>query len=85
MRNFTQKQNQPQKHASCSLARSNTGSNTVAPGPRRADLILHLHRTIGNQAAGDKERERVGKAVGHEGMETRLQFQFPGLTLDARR
>lgn len=78
MRTFTQKQNQPQKHASCSLARS----NTVAPGPRRADLILHLHRTIGNQAAGDIER--VGKAVGHEGMETRLQFQFPGLTLDAR-
>ena len=24
------------------------------------------------------------KAVGHEGMGTRLQFQFPGLTLDAR-
>ena len=24
------------------------------------------------------------KAVGHEGMGTRLQFEFPGLTLDAR-
>ena len=29
-------------------------------------------------------RPAIPKAVGHEGMGTRLQFQFPGLTLDAR-
>lgn len=47
MRTFAQKQNQPQKSVSSSLARS----NTAAPGlHHRAALILHLQRTIGNQA-----------------------------------
>ena len=47
MRTFAQKRNQPQKQVSPSLARS----NTTAPGlHHRADLILHLQRTIGNQA-----------------------------------
>jgi hypothetical protein len=47
MRTFAQKQNQPQKPVSSSLARS----NTAAPGlHHRAALILHLQRTIGNQA-----------------------------------
>jgi NAD(P)-dependent dehydrogenase (short-subunit alcohol dehydrogenase family) len=78
MRNFTQKQNQPQKHASCSLARSNTGSNTVAPGPRRADLILHLHRTIGNQAAGDIERESV-RRLAMRRWKRGCSFNFPVL------
>ena len=47
MRTFAQKQNQPQKQVSPGLARSNTS----APGlHHRADLILDLQRTIGNQA-----------------------------------
>ena len=47
MRTFAQKQNQPQKQVSPGLARS----NTAAPGlHHRADLILDLQCTIGNQA-----------------------------------
>ncbi len=47
MRTFAQKQNQPQKPVSSNLARS----HTPTPGlHNRADLILHLQRTIGNQA-----------------------------------
>lgn len=46
MRTFAQKQNQPQEPVSSRLA----WSNTAASGPHpRADL-LHLQRTIGNQA-----------------------------------
>jgi hypothetical protein len=47
MRTFSQKQNQPQKQVSSSLARS----NMATPGPAlREHPILHLQRTIGNQA-----------------------------------
>src|SRR5262245_11344571 len=47
MRTFAQKQNQPQKLVSSDLARS----HTATPGlHHRADLILHLQCTIGNQA-----------------------------------
>jgi hypothetical protein len=48
MRTFAHKQNQPQKPASSSLARS----HTAAPGPhwRAADPILHLQGALGNQA-----------------------------------
>lgn len=47
MRAFAQKQNQPQRPVSSSLARS----RTATPAPHhRADLILHLQCTIGNQA-----------------------------------
>ena len=47
MRIFAQKQNRPHKQVSSSFARSNT-----ANGPNHlADLILHLQRTIGNQAS----------------------------------
>jgi hypothetical protein len=74
MRTFTQKQNQPQKHGILQLARS----NTVAPGPRRADLILHLHRTIGNQAAGDIERESV-RRLAMRGWKRGCSFNFPVL------
>lgn len=47
MRTFAQKQNQPQKPVSSSLARSHTATPALH---HRADLILHLQRTIGNQA-----------------------------------
>ena len=47
MRTFAQKQNQPQKPVSSSLARL----NMATPGPdHREHPILHLQRTIGNQA-----------------------------------
>jgi hypothetical protein len=47
MRTFAQKQNQPQKPVSSNAARS----HTATPGlHHRTDLILHLQRTIGNQA-----------------------------------
>jgi hypothetical protein len=46
MRTFTEKQSQPQKRASCSLARS----STAVPEPHGADRLLTLQRTIGNQA-----------------------------------
>jgi hypothetical protein len=47
MRTFSQKQNQPQKKVSSSLALS----NMATPGPdHREHPILHLQRTIGNQA-----------------------------------
>ena len=47
MRTFAQKQNQPQKQLSSSLARSNTA--TSEPN-FQSYPILHLQRTIGNQA-----------------------------------
>ncbi len=47
MRTFAQKQNQPQKQASPSLARPNMAS--LGP-PRREHPVLHLQRTIANQA-----------------------------------
>ncbi len=47
MRTFAQKQNQPQKAVSSSLARS----NMATPGSAHCEHpILHLQRTIGNQA-----------------------------------
>ena len=47
MRIFAQKQNQPQRPVSSSLAQP----HTAKPGlHHRSDLILHLQRTIGNQA-----------------------------------
>ena len=48
MRTFAQKQNQPEKPVSSNLARS----DTATPGlhHHRTDLILHLQRTVGNQA-----------------------------------
>ena len=48
MRTFAQKQNQPEKPVSSNLARS----GTATPGlhHHRTDLILHLQRTVGNQA-----------------------------------
>ncbi len=47
MRTFAQTQNQPQKQVSSSFARS----NTAILGPKRhANPLLHLQRTIGNQA-----------------------------------
>ena len=47
MQTFTLKQNQPQKPVSSGLARS----NIVRPAPEHCDHpILHLQRTIGNQA-----------------------------------
>ena len=45
MRTFAQKQNQPQKQLSSSLARSNTA--TSEPN-LQSHPILHLQRTIGN-------------------------------------
>src|SRR5438270_794733 len=47
MRTFTQKQNQPQKQVSLSLARSNVAAHGR---DHRANLALQLQRTIGNQA-----------------------------------
>ena len=47
MRTFAQKQNQPQRPVSSSVAQP----HTAKPGlHHRSDLILHLQRTIGNQA-----------------------------------
>ena len=47
MRTFAQKQNQPQKRVSSNLARP----NMATLGPDQSEhLILHLQRTIGNQA-----------------------------------
>ena len=47
MRTFALKQNQPQKPVSSGLARS----NILRPAPEHCDHpILHLQRTIGNQA-----------------------------------
>ena len=47
MKTFAQKQNQPQKAGSSSFARSNTG--ILGPN-HHANPLLHLQRTIGNQA-----------------------------------
>jgi hypothetical protein len=47
MKTFAQKQNQPQKTGSSSFARSNTG--ILGPN-HHANPLLHLQRTIGNQA-----------------------------------
>jgi Domain of unknown function (DUF4157) len=47
VRSFVQKQNQPQKANSTSLARSHTATPALH---HRADLILNLQRTVGNQA-----------------------------------
>jgi hypothetical protein len=47
MKTFAQKQNQPQKAVSSSFARSNTG--ILGPN-HHANPLLHLQRTIGNQA-----------------------------------
>jgi HEAT repeat protein len=47
MQTFAQKQNQPQKPVSSSLARPKMATLILG---HRADLILHLQRTIGNQA-----------------------------------
>lgn len=47
MRTFAQKQNQPQKPVSSSLSLSNTAARGLH---HPADRILHLQRTIGNQA-----------------------------------
>lgn len=50
MRTFAQKQNQPQKPVSSSLARSNTGTS----GPQHhTNPLLRVQRTIGNQAVHD--------------------------------
>jgi hypothetical protein len=46
LRTFAQEANQPQKHASWRVARS----TLAARGPHSADLTLHLHCTIDNQA-----------------------------------
>lgn len=48
MRTFAQKQNRPQKQVSPSLARFSTATPRLY---HRPDLILHLQRTVGNQAA----------------------------------
>ena len=47
MQTFAQKQNQTQKSVSSNLAKSRTATPRLN---HRADLILHLQRTIGNQA-----------------------------------
>lgn len=47
MRTFAQKHNQPQKPASSSFARSNTA---ILGLNHHANSLLHLQRTIGNQA-----------------------------------
>ena len=57
MRNFAQKQNQPQERVSPSLARSNTATS----GPiHHTHPILHLQRTIGNQAMQRLLRAKSG-------------------------
>jgi hypothetical protein len=71
MRTFTEKQNQPQKRSSCSLARS----RTAAPEPRSEDPLLALQRSIGNRAvqrllqrAPDGESTSEKKAADFEGL-----------------
>ncbi len=72
MRTFAQKQNQPQKPVSSSLAQP----NIATPGPvHREHPILHLQRAIGNQAvqrmlqtdAGQSEAGLTGTASPHFG------------------
>jgi hypothetical protein len=72
MRSFVQKQNQPQKTNSTSLARSHTATPALH---HRADLILNLQRTVGNQAvqrmlptnAEESEARLTGTATPHLG------------------
>jgi hypothetical protein len=68
MRTFAQKQNQPQKPVSSSLART----NAAKPGPHhRADPILRLQRAIGKSdpalaVSRPGDRYRIGEAVERE-------------------
>jgi hypothetical protein len=63
MKTFAQKQNQPQKAVSSTFARSNKG--ILGPN-HQADPLLHLQRTIGNQAV-----QRPSRTSGEE-LEARL-------------
>jgi pyruvate-formate lyase len=56
MRTFAQKQNQPQKTESSSLARPNAATPRLN---HRAELILHLQHTMGNQAV--QRMLRIGR------------------------
>ena len=58
MRTFTQKQNQPQRRASFNLTKSNTETLGAS---HHAHPILHLQRTIGNQAMPRLLQNKAGE------------------------
>src|SRR6266545_3981896 len=74
MRTFTEKQNQPQKRSSCSLARS----RTAAPEPRNEDRILTLQRAIGNQAVRRMLQPSVQRACACGGKCPKCQNEKAG-------
>ena len=60
-------------------------TRAVKMDPREAGMDdLPKMRLFLYRRGDSVNRPAIPRAVGHEGMGTRLQFQFPGLTLDAR-